>query len=67
VMREVLERGVRTGELRADLDVELGLALLSGPVLIQSLLRWNPALEPTDLAQRVVDAVLSGIAGPAYR
>ena len=67
VMREVLQRGVRTGELRADLDVELTLALLSGPILIQSMLRWNPALDPADagdLATRVVDAVLAGIAGP---
>jgi AcrR family transcriptional regulator len=66
VMREVLCRGVRTGELRADLDVELALTLLSGPVLVQSLLRWNPAVEPGDLARRVVDAVLTGIAGPSH-
>jgi AcrR family transcriptional regulator len=62
VMREVLERGVRTGELRADLDVELALALLSGPMLAQSMLRWNPHLDGEDLAARVVDAVLAGIA-----
>ena len=66
VMREVLHRGVRTGELRPDLDVELALTLLSGPVLVQLLLRWNPAVEPADLAPRVVDAVLTGIAGPSH-
>jgi AcrR family transcriptional regulator len=66
VMREVLRRGVRTGELRADLDVELALALLSGPVLVQALLRWNPAIPNEGLPARVVDAVLTGIgAGPA--
>jgi AcrR family transcriptional regulator len=65
-MRDVLRRGVGTGELRADLDVELALALLSGPVLVQSLLRWNPAVDAGDLAERVVDAVLTGIAGPSY-
>jgi AcrR family transcriptional regulator len=67
VMREVLRRGVRTGELRPDLDVELALSLLSAPVLIQALLNWNPAVTGNDLAARVVDTVLAGIAGPADR
>jgi len=62
VMREVLERGVRTGELRADLDVELALALLSGPVIVQLMLEWNPRLSEERLPERVVDAVLAGIA-----
>jgi AcrR family transcriptional regulator len=62
-IRDVLRRGTRTGELRADLDIELALNLLSGPVLLQSMLSWNPALDSTDLAARVVDAVLAGIAG----
>ncbi len=65
LMRDVLERGIRTGELRADLDVELTLALLTGPVLIQHELRWNPRLDPASLPERVVDAVLEGIGGPA--
>jgi AcrR family transcriptional regulator len=67
VMREVLRRGVRTGELRPDLDVELALSLLSGPVLVESILRWNSAIDSKDLAARVVDTVLSGIAGPTAR
>jgi hypothetical protein len=67
VMRDVLRRGVRTGELRPDLDVELALSLLSAPVLIQALLNWNPAVKGNDLASRVVDTVLAGIAGPASR
>jgi hypothetical protein len=58
---------VRTGELRTDLDVELALSLLSGPVLLQSMLRWNPAVDSEDLAARVVDAVLGGIAGSRAR
>ena len=67
VMREVLQRGIATGELRADLDVELALALLSAPVLVQHMMRWNPQLDNRNLAERVVDAVLAGIAGPAAR
>jgi AcrR family transcriptional regulator len=64
VMREVLRRGIDSDELRPDLDVELTMALLTGPVLMQRLLRWSPALDDPDLPSRVVDAVLAGIAAP---
>jgi hypothetical protein len=60
-MREVLRRGIRTGELRADLDVELTLLLLTGPVVMQRTMRWHPGLDDTTLPARVVDAVLAGI------
>ncbi|MGK5739703.1 TetR/AcrR family transcriptional regulator [Micromonospora sp. URMC 103] len=60
-VREVLQRGIRTGELRADLDVELALALLTGPMLIQRVLRWHPELDDTVLPEQVVDGVLDGI------
>jgi AcrR family transcriptional regulator len=66
VTRQVLRRGIETGELRADLDVELAVVLLSGPMLTQHMLNWNPQLDTRDLAEKVVDAVLAGIAGPAY-
>ena len=64
VMRGVLRRGMGTGELRPDLDVELTMAILSGPVLMQKLLRWHPDLDDATLPERVVDAVLAGIAAP---
>jgi hypothetical protein len=64
VMREVLRRGMRTGELRPDLDIEVTLALLSAPVLVQKLLRWNPAIDDEKLPERVVDTILAGICGP---
>jgi AcrR family transcriptional regulator len=67
VMREVLRRGVRTGELRPDLDVEITLAMLTGPILIQKLLRWNPAIDDQTLPERVVDTVLAGIGGQVLR
>lgn len=62
VMREVLRRGVRTGELRNDLDIELTTALLTGPVLVQRVLRWHPGLEDEALPERVVETILAGIA-----
>ncbi|WP_049571917.1 TetR/AcrR family transcriptional regulator [Nonomuraea sp. SBT364] len=59
-MEEVLTRGVATGELDAGLDVEIGMALLSGAMIWYS--KWGPAGDlPADLAERVVDRVLGGL------
>ncbi|MGI5215333.1 TetR/AcrR family transcriptional regulator [Plantactinospora sp. CA-290183] len=62
MLREVLRRGVETGELRADLDPELTVALLTAPLVMQRLLRANPNLDEQDLPERLVDAVIAGIA-----
>jgi AcrR family transcriptional regulator len=59
--RQVLRRGIRTGELRADLDIEVAVSVLSAPVLVQRMLRWNPNLDVNTLPERVVDTVLSGL------
>jgi AcrR family transcriptional regulator len=61
-IREVLRRGVRTGELRADTDIEAALVVLAGPILIQKMLRWHPDLDDVTLPERVVDTVLAGLA-----
>jgi AcrR family transcriptional regulator len=61
VIRTVLRRGIESGELRADIDIELTVAMLTGPVLMQKLLRWHPNLDERDLAARVVDALLAGL------
>jgi AcrR family transcriptional regulator len=60
-VREVLQRGVSTGELRADIDIEAALAVLAGPILIQKMLRWHPGLDDITLPERVVDTVLVGL------
>ncbi|HEX8632356.1 MAG TPA: TetR/AcrR family transcriptional regulator [Catenuloplanes sp.] len=62
IMRTVLRRGADRGELRADVDLEVALLVLSAPMLIQRLLRWQPALAEHGLPERIVDAVLTGIA-----
>jgi AcrR family transcriptional regulator len=62
VTRQVILRGIETGELRADLDVELTLLMLTGPMITQSMLRWNPNLDEDNLAERLVDQLLQGIA-----
>ncbi|KAB1136585.1 TetR/AcrR family transcriptional regulator [Micromonospora sp. DT46] len=61
MMREVLRRGMRSGELRADLDVEVVMAMLTGPMLVQRVMRWHPDLDEATLPQRIVDGVLDGI------
>jgi AcrR family transcriptional regulator len=64
VTRRVLRRGIESGELRPDLDVEAVLLLLAAPMILQRTMRWNPAVDVPDLAERVVDAVLTGAAPP---
>ncbi|MGQ5263803.1 TetR/AcrR family transcriptional regulator [Micromonospora sp. ZYX-F-536] len=61
LMREVLQRGISEGILRPDVDLEVTMALLTGPMLIQRVLQWNPELDEQTLPQQVVDTVLAGI------
>ena len=52
VMRQVVLRGIETGELRADLDVELTLLMLSGPAIAQNMLQWSPHVPDEGFAER---------------
>lgn len=61
IIRRVLRRGVETGELRADLDVEAAIEMLVGAMTLQSRAPAATA-PPEDLAERVVDTLLRGIA-----
>jgi AcrR family transcriptional regulator len=63
IMRGVLRRGIENGELRADLDVELTLLMLSGPTIAQNMVHWNPLVSDEGFAEALVDAVLRGAAG----
>jgi len=59
VVRSVLRRGVATGELREDTDIDAATFLLNGAVLASM---YGP--EPTDAryAKRAVDELLRGLA-----
>lgn len=57
LMRGVLRRGMATGELRPDLDVEVVLAMLVGPLVAQSLLNWNPNLNRHRLPEQLVETL----------
>src|SRR5450755_60663 len=59
VIRTVLRRGIATGELRADTDVEAVLFMLIGAVLARNRYGDDP-VEP-GYAGRVVDEMMSGI------
>ncbi|MFJ9561524.1 TetR/AcrR family transcriptional regulator [Streptomyces fuscichromogenes] len=60
--REVLRRGQRNGELRADVDIELANDMFTGPMLLRAILRPDAEL-PEGLAEQLVDTVLAGL-GP---
>ncbi len=60
-MRALLRRGAETGELRADLDVDVTLWLIFGAVAQRSRAVGAGPI-PTDFAERVVDTILAGIA-----
>lgn len=59
--RSVLRRGVESGELRADLDVEVAMASLIGSMLFFTKWRDNDDELPADLAERITDQVLAGL------
>ncbi|WP_175408666.1 TetR/AcrR family transcriptional regulator [Streptomyces sp. TRM64462] len=61
---DVLRRGVETGELRPDADLDLLGDLFVGPLMLRTLVTPDAALDE-DLPARVVDTVLAGAANPA--
>ncbi|MGC4893565.1 TetR/AcrR family transcriptional regulator [Micromonospora sp. DT31] len=60
-LREVLCRAVDDGQLRADLDIEMAMALFTAPMLTQRMLHWHSEVDEGLLAERIVDAVLDGL------
>jgi len=61
-LRRVLEDAVTRGELRADIDHELALDLLGGPLYYRFLVTGGPIDD--DLARGVVDTILARWAAP---
>ncbi|MEV6494646.1 TetR-like C-terminal domain-containing protein, partial [Actinoplanes sp. NPDC051633] len=62
VMRGVLRRGIESGELRKDLDIELTVLMLTAPGLAQNLLNLVPNAPAENFAEALVDAILRGAA-----
>lgn len=59
LMRSVLRRGVATGELRADTDVEMVMLVLTGAVMAMG--KDDTAASAPAFAARLVDELLRGI------
>ncbi|HUA42216.1 MAG TPA: TetR/AcrR family transcriptional regulator [Streptosporangiaceae bacterium] len=59
VVRSVLRRGVATGELREDTDIEAASFLLDGAVLASM---YGPGAADSRYARRVVEELLRGLA-----
>jgi AcrR family transcriptional regulator len=57
---EILRRGQRDGELRADVDVELMNDLFVGPMLLRTVMRPDADL-PEGLSEQLVDTLLEGL------
>src|SRR5262245_14953350 len=41
LMRQVLRRGIERGELRSDIDIEVVVVMLNGPLVARSVLTWS--------------------------
>lgn len=63
--RTVLREGVASGELRADLDIELAATLVAAPMLYLHLMQLGMGAPKPGTSERLVDAVLDGIRTPA--
>jgi AcrR family transcriptional regulator len=59
-LTQVLERGVERGDLRPDVDLELALDVLGGPLFYRLLVTGGPLDE--QLAEGVADLILRGFA-----
>ncbi len=60
----LLERAKARGELRADLNTDVALGMIAGPIFYHWLLGEIVASTPppADLAKQIVEAILHGIA-----
>jgi AcrR family transcriptional regulator len=62
MLRSIFLRGVDRGELPAEADLELGIDLIMGPVMLRRLLGKVPIRGARALSERHVDVVLAGLA-----
>jgi AcrR family transcriptional regulator len=60
-MREIIARAVERGELRDDLDAELLIDMLAGPMIYRVLIDRGEVPDPVGRALAVYDAVAEGV------
>ncbi|MEO5875144.1 MAG: TetR/AcrR family transcriptional regulator [Streptosporangiaceae bacterium] len=61
IMKAVLRRGVQSGELRADLDLDTALLLFVGALTLHTRSPKPHVVLPEGFAERVVEAILHGL------
>jgi AcrR family transcriptional regulator len=61
IAREVIRRGIESGELRADLDADVVLDALYGPIYHRLLVPYNEAPLSDAFIDGVVDCVFEGL------
>jgi AcrR family transcriptional regulator len=59
--RQVLQRGIDEGVLRPDIDMEIVIALLTGPLIAYRVMHWNPQLNREGLEERLVGTLWPAI------
>jgi AcrR family transcriptional regulator len=62
LLRQILLTWRDRGELRADVDIDVVMVALVGPLLAQNVMYWHPDLSRENLPERLVDTILPGIA-----
>jgi hypothetical protein len=60
--REILRRAVERGQLRSDLDLELAIDALAGPVVYRVIISGGDPGAVEGMPERLVDLVLAGMA-----
>ena len=65
VVRAVLARARDRGEIRADIDLELTIDMLVGPLIYKFLITGGDLRPIAEAAPRVLDALLEGLSPPA--
>jgi AcrR family transcriptional regulator len=60
IIRSVLRRGIETGELRPDIDVEIAMHTLTGAAMARGKCETIP--RTPEFAERIVDSLLLGLA-----
>jgi len=59
LIRDTIRRGIATGDIRAGVDVEVAVSMLVAPLIMQNMMKFNPALEGVDLVAKLVDTLLA--------
>jgi AcrR family transcriptional regulator len=61
LLAAVLRRAIDRGEVRADVDIELAIDMIAGPIVYRVIITGGDIAQIADRPQRLLDAVLDGL------